>query len=153
MKIARWSVAVGVSLATMSAAQALPVTQPQTEGQILRAQLNCTGPRCLSTGPIRQPYLRGTRPLDMPGREWLRQVPQRPAIKLQQPEMDYRVPRLERKEPVVRQVRPPDPSYQVIKVPPEHQNWCLERYKSYRTSDNTYQPFSGPRKQCQSPYG
>lgn len=30
--------------------------------------------------------------------------------------------------------------------------WCAARYKSYRASDNTYQPYSGPRVQCDSPY-
>ncbi|MFZ2101511.1 MAG: BA14K family protein [Oricola sp.] len=33
-----------------------------------------------------------------------------------------------------------------------HINWCFGKYKSYRMSDNTYQPFDGPRKQCISPY-
>ena len=30
--------------------------------------------------------------------------------------------------------------------------WCSNRYRSYRASDNTYQPLSGPRVQCDSPY-
>jgi hypothetical protein len=30
--------------------------------------------------------------------------------------------------------------------------WCYNRYKSYRSSDNTFQPYNGPRKQCYSPY-
>ena len=29
--------------------------------------------------------------------------------------------------------------------------WCMERYSSYRIDDNTYQPFSGGRKQCSGP--
>jgi hypothetical protein len=29
--------------------------------------------------------------------------------------------------------------------------WCMERYSSYRAEDNTYQPFSGERKQCPGP--
>jgi hypothetical protein len=33
-----------------------------------------------------------------------------------------------------------------------HVNWCANRYRSYRTSDNTFQPNYGPRKQCVSPY-
>lgn len=33
-----------------------------------------------------------------------------------------------------------------------HVNWCANRYRSYRTSDNTFQPNHGPRKQCISPY-
>jgi hypothetical protein len=33
-----------------------------------------------------------------------------------------------------------------------HVEWCQDRYRSYRVSDNTYQPNSGPRRQCNSPY-
>lgn len=33
-----------------------------------------------------------------------------------------------------------------------HVEWCYDRYRSYRASDNTYQPNSGPRRQCVSPY-
>lgn len=33
-----------------------------------------------------------------------------------------------------------------------HLRWCLERYASYRLDDNTYQPFNGRRRQCNSPY-
>lgn len=34
-----------------------------------------------------------------------------------------------------------------------HVRWCHDRYRSYRASDNTFQPNSGPRRQCRSPYG
>ena len=34
-----------------------------------------------------------------------------------------------------------------------HIDWCYGRYRSYRASDNTYQPYNGPRRQCVSPYG
>lgn len=27
-------------------------------------------------------------------------------------------------------------------------SWCRQQYRSYRASDNTYQPFSGPRRAC-----
>lgn len=30
-----------------------------------------------------------------------------------------------------------------------HVSWCISRYRSYRAEDNSYQPFSGPRRQCQ----
>ncbi|WP_182549026.1 BA14K family protein [Phyllobacterium myrsinacearum] len=30
-----------------------------------------------------------------------------------------------------------------------HEQSCYNRYRSYRASDNTYQPNSGPRRQCQ----
>lgn len=33
-----------------------------------------------------------------------------------------------------------------------HYDWCYNRYRSYRASDNTYQPYNGPRRQCYSPY-
>lgn len=33
-----------------------------------------------------------------------------------------------------------------------HVEWCQNRYRSYRVSDNTFQPNNGPRRQCNSPY-
>lgn len=33
-----------------------------------------------------------------------------------------------------------------------HVQWCYDRYRSYRASDNTYQPYNGGRRQCYSPY-
>jgi hypothetical protein len=33
-----------------------------------------------------------------------------------------------------------------------HVRWCYNHYRSYRASDNTYQPYNGPRRQCVSPY-
>jgi len=33
-----------------------------------------------------------------------------------------------------------------------HVQWCYDRYRSYRASDNTFQPNNGPRRQCVSPY-
>ncbi len=33
-----------------------------------------------------------------------------------------------------------------------HVQWCYDRYRSYRASDNTYQPYNGPRRSCNSPY-
>jgi len=35
--------------------------------------------------------------------------------------------------------------------PDANARWCMERYSSYRVEDNTYQPFSGGRKQCPGP--
>lgn len=32
-----------------------------------------------------------------------------------------------------------------------HTSWCYNRYRSYRASDNTFQPNYGPRRQCVSP--
>lgn len=34
-----------------------------------------------------------------------------------------------------------------------HVDWCYNRYRSYRASDNSFQPYNGPRRQCVSPYG
>jgi hypothetical protein len=34
----------------------------------------------------------------------------------------------------------------------DHVSWCYSRYRSYRASDNTFQPYNGPRRQCYSPY-
>jgi hypothetical protein len=33
-----------------------------------------------------------------------------------------------------------------------HEQWCYNRYRSYRAYDNTFQPYNGPRRQCWSPY-
>ncbi len=33
-----------------------------------------------------------------------------------------------------------------------HVDWCYNRYRSYRESDNTFQPYHGPREICRSPY-
>ncbi len=33
-----------------------------------------------------------------------------------------------------------------------HVEWCQNRWRSYRAYDNTYQPNSGPRRICVSPY-
>lgn len=33
-----------------------------------------------------------------------------------------------------------------------HHGWCSARYRSYRASDGTFQPYHGPRRLCRSPY-
>lgn len=33
-----------------------------------------------------------------------------------------------------------------------HDNWCASKYRSYRSSDKTFQPYNGPRRYCNSPY-
>lgn len=149
MRIAPLFIAIGIMAAGLLAAHAMPVPVPQTANSLTHAQLDCIGARCLTTGPIRRPYLRGTPP---PGSEWFRRTPAPPPIKLQQPEMDYRVPRFERERPKVLHIRPADPSFRVIGTSQQHKEWCAERYRSYRAADNSYQPLSGPRKQCQSPF-
>ena len=37
-------------------------------------------------------------------------------------------------------------------LPRAHVEYCFDRYRSYRVSDNTFQPYNGPREQCRSPY-
>ena len=34
-----------------------------------------------------------------------------------------------------------------------HVQWCHARYRSYRSWDNTFQPYHGARRACLSPYG
>lgn len=37
-------------------------------------------------------------------------------------------------------------------LPPEHYRWCDDRYRSYDPASDTFQPYEGPRKRCNSPY-
>ncbi len=37
-------------------------------------------------------------------------------------------------------------------LPSRHVQWCSNRYRTYRASDNTYVPRVGVRAQCRSPY-
>jgi len=45
------------------------------------------------------------------------------------------------------------PVYAPARLSAAHVNWCTNRWKSYRVSDNSYQPLNGPRQACVSPYG
>lgn len=40
---------------------------------------------------------------------------------------------------------------QLQSAPQQLAAWCASRYRSYRPSDNTYQPHSGQRRVCQGP--
>lgn len=40
----------------------------------------------------------------------------------------------------------------IVRLGHAHYRWCDAKYRSYRHSDNTFQPYHGPRKQCVSPY-
>ena len=40
----------------------------------------------------------------------------------------------------------------VVRISNAHARYCFGKYKSYRVSDNTYQPFKGPRRACRSPF-
>jgi hypothetical protein len=46
-----------------------------------------------------------------------------------------------------------NPSISGPAVPGSHVDWCLNRYRSYRASDDTFQPYQGPRRRCDSPFG
>lgn len=37
-------------------------------------------------------------------------------------------------------------------LPPAHYRWCDDRYRSYDYETNTFQPYNGPRRRCNSPY-
>ncbi|RYE86703.1 MAG: BA14K family protein [Hyphomicrobiales bacterium] len=39
-----------------------------------------------------------------------------------------------------------------MRLSSRHVEWCQDRYRSYRLSDNSYQPYNGPRRDCVSPY-
>lgn len=40
----------------------------------------------------------------------------------------------------------------VNNLPAKHLRYCQSHYRSYRVSDNSFQPYSGPRQQCYSKY-
>ncbi|MDR6430632.1 BA14K family protein [Brucella pseudogrignonensis] len=51
------------------------------------------------------------------------------------------------------QVRPADrTAVKTFGPSSNHISWCSNHYRSYRTSDNTYQPLAGPRTGCNSPF-
>ena len=54
--------------------------------------------------------------------------------------------------PVYRAPRYVAPARPAYGLGPAHVNWCYSRYRSYRASDNTFQPYNGPRRPCYSPY-
>lgn len=49
----------------------------------------------------------------------------------------------------VTQPRPASPAWRHNDA---HLRWCHDRFRSFRASDNTFQPYNGPRRQCISPY-
>jgi hypothetical protein len=44
------------------------------------------------------------------------------------------------------------PQRHVHRLSQAHIRWCYNRYRSYRSWDNSFQPYHGPRRQCVSPY-
>lgn len=53
-----------------------------------------------------------------------------------------------RQQPVYVQ---PAPVYRSL--PDSHYNWCFSKYRSYDQRSNTFQPYNGPRRYCNSPWG
>jgi len=37
-------------------------------------------------------------------------------------------------------------------LPSAHYAWCDDRYRSYDADSDTFQPYNGPRRRCNSPY-
>ncbi|MCP4184935.1 MAG: BA14K family protein [Hyphomicrobiales bacterium] len=44
----------------------------------------------------------------------------------------------------------PAPVYR--NLPAAHYNWCFRKFRSYHQPSNTYQPYNGRRRQCNSPW-
>jgi hypothetical protein len=46
---------------------------------------------------------------------------------------------------------------QAVAAPPPgsnpHVDWCMSQYRTYNPYDNSFQPYTGPRRACRSPYG
>ncbi len=40
----------------------------------------------------------------------------------------------------------------VYGLPAAHYNWCFRKFRSYHQPSNTYQPYNGPRRSCNSPW-
>ncbi|WP_274628417.1 BA14K family protein [Arvimicrobium flavum] len=70
-------------------------------------------------------------------------------------QLDLSVPRM-RGSPPARVVVPrytgTRTNFRVKDLSADHVDWCYAKYKSYRAKDNSYQPASGPRKVCVSPF-
>ncbi len=46
--------------------------------------------------------------------------------------------------------KPKKPQHEAANL--AHLDWCMNRYRSYRPDDDTYQPYGGSRRKCESPY-
>ncbi len=51
-----------------------------------------------------------------------------------------------------RAYRYPAPRLSYSRAWDAHVAYCYNRYRSYRSWDNTFQPYHGPRRACRSPY-
>lgn len=61
--------------------------------------------------------------------------------------LDFSTPRYRSYEPVY-----PRRTYRRVQLSEAHVQWCYDRYRTYRESDNTFVPRRGVRAQCYSPY-
>ncbi len=68
------------------------------------------------------------------------------------PHSNYEVPKPNRNyKPEL--THPSGPTYKLDTGPDiNHQQWCSDRYKSYRSSDDTYIDRGGVRQTCKSPF-
>ena len=55
-------------------------------------------------------------------------------------------------EPEPRYVAPAPRYVERGDINPRHYEWCYNRYRSYDSYSNTFQPNYGPRQECLSPY-
>jgi hypothetical protein len=55
-------------------------------------------------------------------------------------------------EPAPRYVEPAPTYVERSDINPRHYEWCADRYRSYDSYSNTFQPNYGPRQTCLSPY-
>lgn len=46
-----------------------------------------------------------------------------------------------------------NPPRAAVRLSDRHIRWCANQYRSYRASDNTFNPNVGPRRICRSPFG
>ncbi|MBI0140955.1 BA14K family protein [Bartonella sp. W8125] len=68
------------------------------------------------------------------------------------PHAHYGVPRPNRNYKP-EQTNPGGPTYKLDTGPDiNHQQWCSDRYRSYRSSDDTYVDRGGVRQTCKSPF-
>jgi hypothetical protein len=81
-------------------------------------------------------------------RDWRRR--ERGVNDYRQPQTNYdlAVPRERPVDPMPRGGRL-DPYRDIVR---SHNDWCLDRYRSYDRRTDTFQPYSGPRRTCNSPY-
>lgn len=65
------------------------------------------------------------------------------------------IPQIEHHHPSIgRGQRTTGDFFNNAKIGVAHENWCFDRYRSYRSADNSFQPYGGgSRRSCSSPHG